>query len=260
MKIKYQRIQPAHNMVLFRGGLAGNFLAYLIGCNSLKLPLGNPLLGNNEYSLESAINSSDDPDCNSFEDKSLILEQHLNLFFRVDHGIYGDRPDHDKEYRQEIYTHSRYNEVLDAYKDTRIIVITVDITDTELLTWLSTLHINKAFYNDQYDDDDGVWGDTHNRTINNAKAITTNTEQFIGNMPHYKWFIACAKKKNIDVLEVDYRQLFIDRDEKVISELFNYPRYSRSFDLNHVCNEIEQYTQGNMTQVNEFEKLFPFII
>ena len=249
MKIKYQPINTAHNMVLFRGGLAGNFLAYLIGCDSLKLPLGNPLVGNNEYSLALATNSSDDPDCNSFEDKSLILEQHLNLFFRVDHGI-----------REEIYTHSRYNDVLDVYQDTKIIVITVDITDTELLKWLSTLHINKAFHNDQYDGDDGDWGDTNNRTIQ-SNSIMTHTEELIGNMPHYKWFIGRAKKKNIDVLEVDYRQLFIDRDEKVIGELFNFVQHSKGmFNLNDVCNEIEQYTQRNMTEVNEFEILIPSIL
>jgi hypothetical protein len=245
MKIKYQNINTAHNMVLFQGGLAGNFLSYLIGLHSLKLSLGNPLLGNNEYSMSSAIRYSDDPYCNSFENKALILEQHLNLFFRVDNN-------------NEVYTPSRYNEVLDIYQDTKIVVITVDTAHTDLLRWISKLHIVKAFHNDQYDGDDGDWGDTNNRTIN-PRMMEKNTEKLRDSMSHYKWFIDRAKKKNIDVLEVDYKQLFIDRDEKVIGELFNFPRYSQSFDLNDVCNEIEQYTQRNMMEVNEFEKLIPFI-
>ena len=75
MKI-YEDLLTTHNMVLFQGGLGGNFVSYLISIHSLNLPLGNPSVGlaYNEYSMAIACVSADDPYCNSYQNKSYILE------------------------------------------------------------------------------------------------------------------------------------------------------------------------------------------
>jgi len=231
---QYEPLLKAHNMVLFQGGLGGNFLSYLIAFNSLKLPLGNPATGHggNEYSMTNAFDSADDPYCNTVADKTLILERHINLFFKTTTsiGTHG------------VYKTSRYHDVFTAYQDTKIIVITIDPTDIDLVKWLSLLMSAKAYYYDLV-------------LPLNFGPLDLFDSVYIDNMSHYKWFISSAKMKNIDVLEVDYRQLFIDRDETVISELLKFPHYSHEFDLNKVCNEIAKYHQRNMSVIEEFKKI-----
>ena len=247
MKI-YEDLLTTHNMVLFQGGLGGNFVSYLISIHSLNLPLGNPSVGlaYNEYSMAIACNNADDPYCNSYQDKSYMLERHLNLFFQKKHWIETD----DGDYKSK-YAVSRYHEVLKEYKDTHIIVITIDPTDSDLIVWLSMLMNVKTFYNDE----------PNGRTSISLKNFNAQQQVFVDSVLHYKWFISRAKKKNINVLEVDYRKLFIDRDEKVISELFNFPKHTiESVELKDICNTIEKYHQQNILVVEHFEKILPSIL
>ena len=79
---QYNTLDEAHNMVLFQGGLAGNFISYLIAIHSLNIPLGSPTKGAyNEYSLGNAQDNSEVDDCIFLKDKSLMLAQHIFLFF-----------------------------------------------------------------------------------------------------------------------------------------------------------------------------------
>ena len=135
---QYNTLDEAHNMVLFQGGLAGNFISYLIAIHSLNLPLGSPTKGAyNEYSLGNAQENSEVDDCMFLEDKSHMLAQHIFLFFSVTS-------------ENEVYTASRYHEVFSRYQDTHIVVITVDVTDIELLKWISKVMTSKAFHNDRF--------------------------------------------------------------------------------------------------------------
>jgi hypothetical protein len=245
---QYNTLDEAHNMVLFQGGLAGNFISYLIAIHSLNLPLGSPTKGAyNEYSLGNAQENSEVDDCIFLKDKSLMLAQHIFLFF-------------SDTSENEVYTASRYHEVFSRYQDTHIVVITVDATDIELLKWISKVMTSKAFHNDEYEGYDGDWGHTDNRGVN-LDALDRYTNKLVRSMRHHKWFISRAKKKNINVLEVDYRKLFIDRDEKVISELFNFPKYTiESVELKDICNTIEKYHQQNILVVEHFEKILPSIL
>ena len=242
MKI-YQKLLTTHNMVLFQGGLGGNFVSYLISIHSLNLPLGNPSAGlaYNEYSMGIACASADDPYCNSLGSKSYILERHLNLFFQKIHWIFTK----DIDYKSK-YAVSRYHEVLKEYKDTHIIVITIDPTDSDLIVFLSKIMNVKTFYNDE----------PNGRTSISLKNFNAQQQVFVDSVLHYKWFISRAKKKNINVLEVDYRKLFIERDVTVVSEMLNFIQYGNSnFDLDKVRESIADYHNNNMAVVNEFENI-----
>ena len=242
MKI-YEDLLTTHNMVLFQGGLGGNFVSYLISIHSLNLPLGNPSAGlaYNEYSMGIACASADDPYCNSLGSKSYILERHLNLFFQKKHWIETSVGDYKSKYAV-----SRYHEVLKEYKDTHIIVITIDPTDSDLIVWLSMLMNVKTFYNDE----------PNGRTSISLKHFNAQQQVYVDSVLHYKWFISRAKKKNINVLEVDYRKLFIERDVTVVSEMLNFIQYGNSnFDLDKVRESIADYHNNNMTVVNEFENI-----
>ena len=240
---QYNTLDEAHNMVLFQGGLAGNFISYLIAIHSLNLPLGSPTKGAyNEYSLGNAQDNSEVDDCMFLEDKSHMLAQHIFLFFSVTS-------------ENEVYTASRYHEVFSRYQDTHIVVITVDATDIELLKWISKVMTSKAFHNDEYEGYDGDWGHTDNRGVN-LDALDRYTNKLVRSMRHHKWFISRAKKKNINVLEVDYRKLFIERDVTVVSEMLNFIQYGNSnFDLDKVRESIADYHNNNMAVVNEFENI-----
>ena len=240
---QYNTLDEAHNMVLFQGGLAGNFISYLIAIHSLNLPLGSPTKGAyNEYSLGNAQENSEVDDCMFLEDKSHMLAQHIFLFFSVTS-------------ENEVYTASRYHEVFSRYQDTHIVVITVDVTDIELLKWISKVMTSKAFHNDEYEGYDGDWGHTDNRGVN-LDALDRYTNKLVRSMRHHKWFISRAKKKNINVLEVDYRKLFIERDVTVVSEMLNFIQYGNSnFDLDKVRESIADYHNNNMAVVNEFENI-----
>tara|TARA_B110000240_G_scaffold48639_1_gene55278 strand:- start:12636 stop:13388 length:753 start_codon:yes stop_codon:yes gene_type:complete len=242
MKI-YQKLLTTHNMVLFQGGLGGNFVSYLISIHSLNLPLGNPSVGlaYNEYSMAIACNNADDPYCNSLGSKSYILERHLNLFFQKKHWIETE----DGDYKSK-YSVSRYHEVLKEYKDTHIIVITIDPTDSDLIVFLSKIMNVKTFYNDE----------PNGRTSISLKNFNAQQQVFVDSVLHYKWFISRAKKKNINVLEVDYRKLFIERDVTVVSEMLNFIQYGNSnFDLDKVRESIADYHNNNMAVVHEFDKI-----
>jgi len=242
MKI-YQKLLTTHNMVLFQGGLGGNFVSYLISIHSLNLPLGNPSAGlaYNEYSMGIACASADDPYCNSLGSKSYILERHLNLFFQKKHWIETSVGDYKSKYAV-----SRYHEVLKEYKDTHIIVITIDPTDSDLIVFLSKIMNVKTFYNDE----------PNGRTSISLKHFNAQQQVYVDSVLHYKWFISRAKKKNINVLEVDYRKLFIERDVTVVSEMLNFIQYGNSnFDLDKVRESIADYHNNNMTVVNEFENI-----
>ena len=242
MKI-YQKLLTTHNMVLFQGGLGGNFVSYLISIHSLNLPLGNPSAGlaYNEYSMGIACASADDPYCNSLGSKSYILERHLNLFFQKKHWIETSVGDYKSKYAV-----SRYHEVLKEYKDTHIIVITIDPTDSDLIVFLSKIMNVKTFYNDE----------PNGRTSISLKNFNAQQQVFVDSVLHYKWFISFAKKKNINVLEVDYRKLFIERDVTVVSEMLNFIQYGNSnFDLDKVRESIADYHNNNMAVVNEFENI-----
>ena len=230
-------------MVLFQGGLGGNFVSYLISIHSLNLPLGSPTKGAyNEYSLGNAQENSEVDDCMFLEDKSHMLAQHIFLFFSVTS-------------ENEVYTASRYHEVFSRYQDTHIVVITVDVTDIELLKWISKVMTSKAFHNDEYEGYDGDWGHTDNRGVN-LDALDRYTNKLVRSMRHHKWFISRAKKKNINVLEVDYRKLFIERDVTVVSEMLNFIQYGNSnFDLDKVRESIADYHNNNMAVVPEFVKI-----
>tara|TARA_R110000868_G_scaffold20897_2_gene87671 strand:- start:4608 stop:5357 length:750 start_codon:yes stop_codon:yes gene_type:complete len=241
MKI-YQKLLTTHNMVLFQGGLGGNFVSYLISIHSLNLPLGSPTKGAyNEYSMAIACNNADDPYCNSLGSKSYILERHLNLFFQKKHWIETE----DGDYKSK-YSVSRYHEVLKEYKDTHIIVITIDPTDSDLIVFLSKIMNVKTFYNDE----------PNGRTSISLKNFNAQQQVFVDSVLHYKWFISRAKKKNINVLEVDYRKLFIERDVTVVSEMLNFIQYGNSnFDLDKVRESIADYHNNNMAVVPEFVKI-----
>ena len=229
-------------MVLFQGGLGGNFVSYLISIHSLNLPLGSPTKGAyNEYSMAIACNNADDPYCNSLGSKSYILERHLNLFFQKKHWIETE----DGDYKSK-YSVSRYHEVLKEYKDTHIIVITIDPTDSDLIVFLSKIMNVKTFYNDE----------PNGRTSISLKNFNAQQQVFVDSVLHYKWFISRAKKKNINVLEVDYRKLFIERDVTVVSEMLNFIQYGNSnFDLDKVRESIADYHNNNMAVVPEFVKI-----
>ena len=230
-------------MVLFQGGLGGNFVSYLISIHSLNLPLGNPSAGlaYNEYSMGIACASADDPYCNSLGSKTYILERHLNLFFQKKHWIETE----DGDYKSK-YSVSRYHEVLKEYKDTHIIVITIDPTDSDLIVFLSKIMNVKTFYNDE----------PNGRTSISLKNFNAQQQVFVDSVLHYKWFISRAKKKNINVLEVDYRKLFIERDVTVVSEMLNFIQYGNSnFDLDKVRESIADYHNNNMAVVPEFVKI-----
>jgi len=242
MKI-YQKLLTTHNMVLFQGGLGGNFVSYLISIHSLNLPLGNPSVGlaYNEYSMAIACDSADDPYCNSHQDKSYILERHLNLFFQKKHWIETDEGDYKSKYAV-----SRYHDAFQAYKDTHIIVITIDPTDSDLIVFLSKIMNVKTFYNDE----------PNGREDISLKHFKKQQQVYVDSMLHYKWFVSRAKKKNINVLEVDYRKLFIERDATVVSEMLNFIKYGNSnFDLDKVCDSIADYHNNNMTVVHEFNNI-----
>ena len=240
---QYNTLDEAHNMVLFQGGLAGNFISYLIAIHSLNLPLGSPTKGAyNEYSLGNAQDNSEVDDCIFLKDKSLMLAQHIFLFF-------------SDTSENEVYTASRYHEVFSRYQDTNIVVITVDATDIELLKWISKVMTSKAFHNDEYEGYDGDWGHTDDRGVN-LNALDRYTNKLVRSMRHHKWFISRAKKKNINVLEVDYRKLFIERDVTVVSEMLNFIQYGNSnFDLDKVRESIADYHNNNMAVVHEFDKI-----
>ena len=230
-------------MVLFQGGLGGNFVSYLISIHSLNLPLGNPSVGlaYNEYSMAIACVSADDPYCNSYQNKSYILERHLNLKKKKKHWIFTK----DIDYKSK-YAVSRYHEVLKEYKDTHIIVITIDPTDSDLIVFLSKIMNVKTFYNDE----------PNGRTSISLKNFNAQKQVFVDSVLHYKWFISFAKKKNINVLEVDYRKLFIERDVTVVSEMLNFIQYGNSnFDLDKVRESIADYHNNNMAVVHEFDKI-----
>jgi len=223
--IEYHVELPAANtIVLFHGGSGGNFLASMIMEHIYGLRYNNDKPTNierNEYFNNGG---------------RLVLERHLNLFFRMDP---------DDKFGDEKFSLRRYREVLNTYKYTKFIVIL-----SEEYTWLTVL-----------------LGDAKSNTAPNFKLFEKKMDyvnpsrlwwykDFSRVNRHYNFFLRQLQRHGIQVCSVTYKELFLDINKDTIKKIIEFCiSLSDKYTEETLFNEVSRYKQKNENLLIDYLKL-----
>jgi len=209
---------PPENCVFFRGGSSGNFLTSTIFNNLYKDHIPDPqeytttyLPGWNEWMFRS-----------EHPDRAILELHHLNLWFREENTQYGE----------EVYTPSRYRECLTKiWHNVNFIVIQPNhnIEFTENLSKMK-MCIQSGY---PHTPDEPY-------PLEFWRKIAL----------HYNYFSWIARKKGINLIDVDYGELFEFNTRKEVLRICEFLKKPYS---QQMVNDIKDYHSKNLELFNKHD-------
>lgn len=223
-----------HTMIMFRGGTGGNFLA---GC-----------LYSHLYEHDEKIECTRDSIQNEYQyrtrgygessvERPDIDCTHLNLWFRSSPNSH---------YGSELYTKSRYDYCIDKYKsnNTKLILIQPGYHN---LWYTEHLGMAKVIERSLFEKD--VPGD-HGHGV--RESLVNKIPQY---HRHYKFASWIARKRGVDVLDVDYSSLMQFDTKNQIKRICEFIGKPYHID---VVQDITQYHETNLQFMKKHN--YPFVL
>ena len=220
----YKNWPVAHNLVMFRGGCGGNFIAA-----ALYKHLFQPDDHHYEVLYDTIQNEYQFWTQHFDPTEQPVLDQtHLNVWFK---------PLANSAYGSEVYTKARYRDRLQAYKNSNIIMIQPglhNIAYTEHLGRMKILERSGVLKTEAEDGEHGI-----------NPHIYSYIESVVR---HYKFASWIMRKSGINVLDVDYGQLMKFDTKNQVTRICKFLKkpYTPHFALD--CINYSKHNQKLMDQ------------